>query len=229
MFINNSGLSRYPDPQKKTLSTHTHADLLSFELAKGDQTFILDPGAYVYTSSPIERNEFRSSSKHNTITIDHLDQHMLSKTNLFSVMNFAIPKDFRFSVNSEIEEFFGSYNWNIHSNQPVSHSRMLRLTKEDFNCLIIDQLEFVGSHEFTWNFHISPKMTISSDHDLFIIKSPKGPYLEMSFDCASELTFKIADDTVSPSYGKKNESKVLRISAKSDSTFEMKTIIKYCE
>ena len=49
---------------------HAHADALSFELAVNGQTMLIDPGTYTYTASKDLRDSFRSSSAHNTLTVD---------------------------------------------------------------------------------------------------------------------------------------------------------------
>ncbi|MBO6576728.1 MAG: alginate lyase family protein [Rhodothermales bacterium] len=45
---------------------HAHADALSFELHLDGQTLRVDPGAYVYTSLPWRRAQFRSEAAHGT-------------------------------------------------------------------------------------------------------------------------------------------------------------------
>ncbi len=43
---------------------HSHADALSFELHMDGRVYRVDPGAYVYTSLPWRRQQFRSASSH---------------------------------------------------------------------------------------------------------------------------------------------------------------------
>jgi hypothetical protein len=44
---------------------HAHVDLLSIELSVGGARVVVDPGTYVYTPLPDERNVFRSAAVHN--------------------------------------------------------------------------------------------------------------------------------------------------------------------
>lgn len=69
----------------KRLDGHKHNDILSIELNVNKKDIILDPGTYLYTSNPFERNRFRSTKNHNTITIDGIEQRdfSFSKKSLF--------------------------------------------------------------------------------------------------------------------------------------------------
>lgn len=49
---------------------HAHADALSFELCAQGQPKLVDPGTYTYTGDGQQRQWFRSSFAHNTISID---------------------------------------------------------------------------------------------------------------------------------------------------------------
>ena len=54
---------------------HAHNDQLSLELWLDGQPLIVDPGTYVYTSIPEERNRFRSTVFHNTLAIERREQN----------------------------------------------------------------------------------------------------------------------------------------------------------
>ena len=47
--------------------SHSHNDLLSFEYWYKNQSWIVDPGTYVYTPDPQARNWFRSTEAHNEL------------------------------------------------------------------------------------------------------------------------------------------------------------------
>lgn len=55
------------DNGQKGNAGHAHNDKLSFELYIGGKALYQDPGVYVYTALPEERNSFRSVRAHNTI------------------------------------------------------------------------------------------------------------------------------------------------------------------
>lgn len=86
LLVNNSGYSRHLEPGKNRIGTHTHNDQLSFEFAVGEDDIIIDPGTYLYTSSIKDRNEFRSTRKHNCVMVDDEEQNPLSDTSAFSMV-----------------------------------------------------------------------------------------------------------------------------------------------
>ena len=49
---------------------HAHSDALSIEVSAGGCPFLVDPGTYTYTESASDRNHFRHSAAHNTVTVD---------------------------------------------------------------------------------------------------------------------------------------------------------------
>lgn len=85
LFVCNGGYSKHPKETDIRIGTHTHNDLLSFEYSYKGHDIIIDPGTYLYTSSPILRNEFRSTLRHNTIFVDEEEQNFLHSRYLFLV------------------------------------------------------------------------------------------------------------------------------------------------
>src|SRR5205823_3777042 len=51
---------------------HAHADALSIELSALGRSVLVDPGTFTYTGSARERDLFRSTGMHNTLTLDGL-------------------------------------------------------------------------------------------------------------------------------------------------------------
>ena len=121
-FINNGGAAKYSDI-KNIGGSHAHADMLSFELAIGKTSFLVDPGTYVYTSSAKSRNLFRGTGMHNTIKIDNLDQHNLPADDLFMTKDIGKPVIFEYSFDEIIDTFRGSHNAYEKLESGVTHNR----------------------------------------------------------------------------------------------------------
>lgn len=64
---------------------HSHNDKLSFELNLNGRDIYIDPGTYLYTALPEERDKFRSAKAHNIPIVN--DEEQCSFTGAFSVKN----------------------------------------------------------------------------------------------------------------------------------------------
>lgn len=66
---------------------HYHNDKLAIELQINNEDIFLDPGTYIYTPLPKERNKFRSTAHHNTINVKGIEQNHFNTTisGLFSL------------------------------------------------------------------------------------------------------------------------------------------------
>ncbi|MFA7626418.1 MAG: alginate lyase family protein, partial [Candidatus Kapaibacterium sp.] len=85
---------------------HAHNDQLSFELFSGEIPLIVDSGTYTYTALPYQRNLYRSTSHHNTLTIDETEQNPIGDVkNLFWLRDKSKAKVLRYDNNS----FSGSH------------------------------------------------------------------------------------------------------------------------
>lgn len=69
----------------KAPSGHKHNSRLSFELFDFDKSFIIDPGAYIYTADKEMRNLFRSTNYHNTVVVDGEEQNRFDEDELFTM------------------------------------------------------------------------------------------------------------------------------------------------
>ncbi len=53
---------------------HSHSDVLSLTARLAGRDILIDPGTFTYVADPVERNRFRGSAAHNTLSIDGKDQ-----------------------------------------------------------------------------------------------------------------------------------------------------------
>lgn len=203
LFVSNGGYSKITKESDTSIGTHTHNDLLSFELSAGDKDFIIDPGAYVYTSERAAHNEFRSTKKHNTVVVDDEEQNFLPEKNMFNVKrNVRIGK-----LEERDNSIIGSYKT---IKGDLSHQRSFIL--ENKRLVIKDKLHKAGvGHKAQLRFHLAEGVELSKD---ITISSESGDV-------------KLIKDAWSPSFGVLRESKTVVIDFKFDDKTETVTTISW--
>jgi Heparinase II/III-like protein/Heparinase II/III N-terminus len=127
---------------------HAHNDQLSFELALGESPLVVDPGSYVYTASPTERNRFRSTSFHSTVSVDGAEQNDLSPFELFRLVDRTGAK----CTVWEPPVFEGTHS-GFRSLGGVIHTRRLQLG--DHELAIDDTIEGAAGKVLEWTFPLA--------------------------------------------------------------------------
>lgn len=193
LFVNHGGYSKNPKESDTIIGTHTHNDLLSFELNLGGKDIIVDAGTYLYTSSDSDRNAFRSTSKHNTIVVDDEEQ------NGFAVA-FALKRNVRKGKLKRVEKSSIEGDYTTIKGQ-MNHQRRFAFTNGEL--IIIDKLTKAGEgHSAKLYFHFAKGI------------KPFVEDKELALDNGMKITFSIhpsqlevMDDTLSPSFGVLVQSK----------------------
>lgn len=215
LLVSCVGYSKKPKPSDINLGTHTHNDLLSFELNVGGNDIIIDPGTYLYTSSIKNRNEFRSTLKHNTIIVDGEEQNILSETNAFSLKrNVAFDK---LSMGGSI------VNGNYHTlSGQMSHHRTFDL--QEGKLLIKDIAEKTGSgHEGHLRLHLAEGIEPELKGDFVIFEVGNYEFSISNSECETS----IENDTWSPSFGVLKNNKTIDLKFKFDNNIKLSTIISW--
>jgi hypothetical protein len=141
---------------------HGHADSLSFEMAVGGRTILVDSGTYTYHRSKELRDFFRSSVAHNTLTINDLSSSE-------SGGKFSWESKAEVEVKSWISEnrfdfFEGSHNGYRHLEfSPAEVNRSVLFLKNDY-WIMRDFVKTVGEHNYQQNFHFNSKTNPSIEN-----------------------------------------------------------------
>jgi len=223
MFINNSGKGFYSD--RPSSGTHTHSDLLSFELFfKGLSAFI-DPGSYLYTSDKEERYLFRTTSMHNTAIVDGMNQNTIHKDILWDFENNAVPKVLIWESNEDYDCFEGEHSGYQRLLDPVSHRRRILFSKKNEEFNITDVLEGKKAHVFDIFFHLDIGVDFEINNNAVYVHKNRKTSFHMTFHSDQKFELLTREGWVSKAYGKKSRANILVITAKEIVTFTLNTKI----
>ena len=140
---------------------HAHADVLSFDLAAHGRTLLVDPGTYTYTGSKTDRDYFRSSEAHNTLTVDGESSSI--PLGPFSWQSVANAKVLEWSSKPGFDFFSGTHDGYLRLLSPVTHRRDILFLKGDY-WILVDRIKSDGTHEYALPFHFvdsaHPQLTV---------------------------------------------------------------------
>jgi len=191
------------------IGNHKHNDILSFELCCGGETFIVDPGTYVYTPDAKMRNLFRSTAYHNTVRIDGGEINKMPKDELFRMYERAYPKLLKWQSNKDKDIFEAEH----YGYKPIIHKRQIIFNKEKESWTINDSLKGSGKHLVEIYFHLAPDIKVRKKRKSTELIGQKNN-LTLSFSGKSKLDYKILNGFVSPSYGLKQEAPIIKFKGK---------------
>lgn len=174
--------------------SHLHSDLLSFVLADGEQTLIIDPGSYCYTSDIQLWKNFRTARKHNTIIVDDEEPNMLGNK-AFSMQYNANEKKLKKNSNA-FECCDGEYTTIIGG---LTHHRRFEL--EIDRVIITDDLIKQGErHQSSYSLHFAPNIEVFVENEQVWLLGGKRRY-RLFFKSDVPYQMVLSEDTVSPSFG----------------------------
>lgn len=198
---------------------HGHLDLLSFEMAAGGRSLIVDPGRYTYhEKGPVNwRARFRGTAYHNTVQVDGKNQAAYQyhpRKKKFAIVGpharhhlhaFVSGEDFDFLHGSAAGAEYDAF-----------HERMIFFLCPEY-WIISDILTAEKRHRYDLHFHLSPaaldKVEISTRDKTQQILSPQ---LLMARAFAENVDTEVISGFVSPAYGIKQRAPVLRMTCRAD-------------
>jgi len=133
---------------------HAHADVLGFDAAVFGRTLLVDPGTYTYTGSVEQRDYFRSSPAHNTLTVD--GQSSSEASSVFAWQHVAKAQRLSWISRTRFDFFEGKHDGYERLTAPVDHTRSVLFLKRDY-WVIRDRLATAGKHRYDLHFNFSPE------------------------------------------------------------------------
>jgi len=209
------------------LGGHGHCDTLSFELAVNGRSLVVDPGAYVYTSSPVWRNIFRGTAYHNTVMVDNEEMNRLYEGDFFAMADDARGILNKWISTEEYDILDAQHEGYTRLKSPVVHRRIILFNKKGGYWVLVDELSTTGEHTYCFHLHFLPSAVSEHETKSFIVKTDDshGPnLLVVPFD-VTRVTTRVLDGWVSESYGKKISAPVLRFSTTKNGPMILATIL----
>ncbi|MCA1850327.1 MAG: heparinase II/III family protein, partial [Acidobacteria bacterium] len=193
---------------------HSHADALSFELAARGRTLLVDPGTYTYTASAEERDHFRTSAAHNTLTIDGASSSVTDGP--FSWKHVARSRAEAWTDRERFDYFKGSHDGYARLDAGAVHERSVLFLKGDYWIMRDRVVGTSEAHRYDLHFHFAPdaRPVIETAGETASVRErpADAPGLEI-FAFGGRGRWHEASDWVSRQYGARTPAPVLTFTA----------------
>jgi len=198
-------------------SGHKHNSRLSCELYAYDKSFIVDPGAYIYTADKEMRNIFRSTAYHNTVVVDGDEQNRFDEDDLFSLGMDAAVRVNKWEAGADNDILDAEHYGYRRLEHPVTHRRQILFCKQGGYWVVKDTLTGEGVHQLDLYFHLCPgEVEPAGDHPLAVKTKTEGANLAIIPLETEGLGMEIEEGWVSYRYGVKERAPVVRYSKHSE-------------
>ncbi len=183
---------------------HGHNDCLSFDAMLAGTHWISDCGAYVYTASPKDRHQFRSSASHNTPIIHGEElNRFVSRTDLWHLKNDAKPLLRRWETGPHYDIFIGSHTGYDRLEMPVRPVRTIVLDKRRQALWLHDAFETTAVNvDICTPLHFALGVTVeeATPTSITLRSADEQSTLELHWS-GDSWQFDIGAGRISPSYG----------------------------
>jgi hypothetical protein len=185
------------------LGCHAHNDALSFELSLGDQALVVDPGTFLYTPDPVERNRFRSTAWHSTLQVGDEEQNELRSDYLFLMRDRARASALEWAPEPDGRAVFAGQHEGFAA---ATHRRRLEFDGPAGTLVICDTVSGAAAQGLTWTFPLAPGANahVSAAGAVAEIGSVR---LEIRGD---GLDFAVEDGWYAPIYGRRERAPFVR-------------------
>jgi len=204
---------------------HAHADVLSFDLAVHGRTLLVDPGTYTYTGSKTDRDYFRSSLAHNTLTVDGESSSI--PLGPFSWQSVANAKPLEWISKPHFDFFSGTHDGYLRLASPARHRRDILFLKGEY-WIVVDEIESDGTHEYTLPFHFvdsaAPQLSVEDACSVIRDRPQDDAGVEIFINSPNG---ELNDETswVSRSYRQRAAAKVPTLRFRADGATQIASII----
>lgn len=144
-----------------SIAAHGHADALSFTLFVAGNEILIDPGTYAYHTQKKWRDYFRSTSAHNTVRVDGVNQSISGGNFLW--LRHAKARCTEFETGGQVERWVGEHDGYTRLVDPVVHRRVIEYDHSRHVIRVRDILKCHKKHsvEIFWHFAESCSVTVT--------------------------------------------------------------------
>lgn len=198
---------------------HGHADALSLCVSDRNGAVLIDSGTLEYVGDGPERNQFRGTAAHNTLTIDGVSQP--EPRGPFAWSHHPTCRVDKWINGEHFDLFVGNHD----VYPPLMHQRFVFSRKSDF-WFVRDVVEGPGEHQVATYWHLAPAFA-AADGSHFVRSG--GGALDIAGSQDRGWTQKIENGTWSPAYGDVQPALVLHLSTVAGLPTEFATLFRLRE
>jgi hypothetical protein len=192
-------------PRRAPIRGHAHADALSLCLQGFGRSLLIDPGTCEYVGEEHERNLFRGTPIHNTLTVDGQDQS--EPAGPFSWKQDLPVRNDEWIAGQTFDLFAASHSGYTRLAEPVRHQRWVIALKPGI-FLVRDVVEGDGEHRLELSWRLHPDLQMIREH-LFRIRE-SSPGLVVLPVQSHGWTEEVHKGPYSPVYGVQRKTTVLK-------------------
>ncbi|MFZ0868010.1 MAG: alginate lyase family protein [Candidatus Sulfotelmatobacter sp.] len=207
-------------PQGAQGAGHGHADALSICLQSQGHSLLIDPGTFEYASEGSERDSFRATAMHNTLTVDGANQS--DPAGPFAWKQLTKTRVNQWITGKSFDLFVGSHDGYSLLASPVHHRRWIFSLKSGLY-LVRDQVQGEGEHRLDIAWHLGPGMQRSAEH-LFEVKGTSQRLAVLSTE-GHGWSEEVRQGVWSPVYGRTEPITVLNFGIVTDVPAEFVTLL----
>jgi uncharacterized heparinase superfamily protein len=188
---------------------HSHNDACSFELSYG-KPFVIDCGTYVYTSDAAARNEFRSTTAHNTVIVAGSEINPLAGQGLFNLRQVARPKLDEWQDTGHSLRLVVSHDGYRRLDPPVVHRRTFELERSTDRLSVADELLGFGRQEAKALLHLAPRVKVDrlDDHSYTLRLGNE----EITLAFSGPFKVEVSEGWISDRYGSRTRAPLISAS-----------------
>jgi hypothetical protein len=212
-------------PQGTGRCGHGHADALSLRVSIGERRWLVDRGTFCYISDDHERDRFRGTRAHNTLSVDGFDQAIPDGP--FGWSSIPNVSTETWLVGESFSLFAGSHTGYHRLPDPVTHRRIIFHLHGGF-WLVRDIAEGKQAHDLEIAWHLAPGLNVAeAAGGAVATASQAGPQARLALIAAQDPGWKceIGSHDTSPAYGQKGAAPVVRFKARTRLPAECATLI----